>query len=104
LTQIAQFIDFFCRLGKEIVMSMPSLTTGGIFLLYPAMRAAKVMSLDEKKYIMAMLRKMACDVPVASALADHIQDFEMEMLTPQQCQRHMTRVWDIQEGFERYGV
>jgi hypothetical protein len=85
-------------------MSMPSLTTGGIFLLYPAMRAAKVMPLAAKKYIMSMLRKMAYDVPVASALADHIQDFEMEMLTPQQCQHHMTRVWDIQEGFERSEV
>lgn len=85
-------------------MSMPSLTTGGIFLLYPAMRAAKVMSRADKVYIMTVLRKIAYDVPVASALADHILDFEFEPPTPEQCKRQMTKVWDIQDGYDSFGI
>jgi len=86
-------------------MSMPSLTAGGIFLLYPAMRAAKVLSVRDKIYIMAMLRKLAYDVPVASALADHILDFQFEPPTPEQCKRNLTKVWDIQDGgYDSVGI
>jgi hypothetical protein len=85
-------------------MSMPSLTTGVIFLLFPVMRAAKVMSRADKVYIMAMLRKLAYDVPVASALADHILDFEFEPPTPEQCKRQLTRVWDIRDGYDSFGL
>jgi len=57
---------------------MPSLSTaGGIFLLYPAMRAAKVLGGQERTYVINMLNKIAADVPVASALADHLLELEM---------------------------
>jgi len=59
-------------------MSMPSLSTaGGIFLLYPAMRAAKVLGRPDRAYVVNMLNKIAEDVPVASSLADHLLELEM---------------------------
>lgn len=78
-------------------MSMPSLSTsGGIFLLYPAMRAAKVMSREDKLFIVSMLHKIAFDVPVAAYLAEHVLEFEFEPPTLEQCRAPMAKVWDIQ--------
>jgi hypothetical protein len=72
-------------------MSMPSLfTSGGIFLLYPSMRAAKVLSSEEKLYIVSMLHRISWEVPVASLLANHVLEFE---LSPEQCKP--VGVWDI---------
>ena len=74
-------------------MSMPSLfTSGGIFLLYPAMRAAKVLSPEEKLYIVSMLNRISMEVPVASLLANHVLEFEVSP-TDEQCRP--VGVWDI---------
>jgi len=89
-----------CRLGREIVTSMPSLSTsGGIFLLYPAMRAAKIMSREDKLFIVSMLRKVAFDVPVAAKLAEHVLEFEFKPPTPEQCRTQLAKVWDIQGNY-----
>lgn len=73
-------------MGREIVKSMPSLSTSGcIFLLYPAMRAAKVLSREDKLYIASMLHKIAFDVPVATHLAEHVLEFEFEPPTITLC-------------------
>jgi len=75
-------------------MSMPSLfTSGGIFLLYPAMRAAKVLSREEKLYIVSMLNKISWEVPVATLLAKHVLEFEFNPPTDEQCRP--ADVWDI---------
>jgi hypothetical protein len=80
-------------------MSMPSLSTsGGIFLLYPAVRAAKVMSREDKLFIVSMLRKVAFEVPVAAHLAEHVLEFEYELPTLEQCRFSFAKVWDIQEN------
>ena len=76
-------------------MSMPSLfTSGGIFLLYPAMRASKVLSREEKLYIISMLNKLSREVPVAALLAAHVLGYEMHPPTEEQC-KNPSGVWDI---------
>jgi len=73
---------------------MPSLfTSGGIFLLYPAMRAAKVLPKDEKLYIVSMLKKISWEVPVAALLANHVLDIEFNPPTDDQCR--LEGLWDI---------
>ena len=81
-------------------MSMPSLFTfGGIFLLYPAMRATKVLSREERLYVVSMLTKISVDVPVASLLASHVLEFGLNPPTEEQC-KNPSGVWDIKV----YGV
>ena len=70
--------------------------SGGIFLLYPAMRAAKVMSREDKLFIVSMLQQIAFDVPVAAHLAEHVLEFEFEPPTLEQCRTPFAKVWDIQ--------
>lgn len=78
-------------LAREIVMSMPSLSTpGGIFLLYPAMRAAKVLSARDREYISSMLSQVAMEVPVAGHLAVHVLEPEFDL---PDCKSN--KVWDI---------
>jgi hypothetical protein len=78
---------------------MPALyNSGGIFILYPAMRAAKVLSREEKLYIVSMFHKIASEVPVAEGLADHVLEFETELPTPEQC-RPRPSLWDIDGGY-----
>jgi hypothetical protein len=90
-------------MAQEIIMSMPSLhTSGGIFLLYPAMRAAKVTTTQNKQYIMSMLRKVALEVPVADLLAEHIKEFERHLPTEEQCrevQYLYGENWDVSGNF-----
>jgi hypothetical protein len=77
-------------------MSMPSLSnSGGIFLLYPAMRAAKVVSREEKLYIVSMLNKISAEVPVAAALASLVLELEFNPPTEDQCNKGPSSVWDI---------
>jgi hypothetical protein len=79
---------------------MPSLSTsGGIFLLYPAMRAAKVLSREDKLFIVSMLHKIAFDVPVAVQLAEHVLEFEFEPPTIEQCRTPLPKIWDIQGNY-----
>jgi hypothetical protein len=83
---------------------MPSLyTSGGIFLLYPAMRAAKVLSRADKLYIISMLNKVAYEVPVASLLAAHVMEFEMEPPSLEMCKAPLTNIygdnWDTKGNF-----
>lgn len=85
-------------------MSMPSLSlAGAIFLLYPAVRAAKVLSREEKLYIVSVLNEMSIDVPVAGPLANHILEFEMDFPTREQCQTPLAQIygdnWDIKGTF-----
>lgn len=88
-------LPLICSLAKEIVMSIPSLaTTGGIFLLYPAMRAAKVLSKVEKDYIVLTLNRMASEVPVTVLLASHVLGFGDKIPTLGQCKLPM-EFWDI---------
>jgi hypothetical protein len=95
----ARSFALILSLAREIVMSMPSLyTSGGIFLLYPAMRAAKVLSREDKLYIVSMFHEIASEVPVADNLADYVLEFEMYVPSPQEC-RPPANVWDIQESY-----
>ena len=65
---------------------MPSLSTSeGIFLLYPAIRAAKVLSRKDKLFIVSILHKIAFDVPMAARLAEQVLEFEFEPPTIMQC-------------------
>ena len=74
---------------------MPSLFTyGGIFLLYPAMRATKVLGREEKLYIVSVLNKISADVPVATVLAQHVLQFEFNTPTGDQCTAP-SELWDI---------
>jgi hypothetical protein len=84
------------RLAKEIVMSLPGLnTTGGIFVLYPSMRASKVLGREEKLYIVRMLNKVAHEVPVARPLAMHIMEFEHE-IPSENCRSVLSKqIWEI---------
>jgi hypothetical protein len=76
----------FHRLGKEIVMSMPSLaSSGGLFLLYPAMKASKVLAREDKLYIISVLNRLSGEVPVASSLAAHVREYEMVVPTFGHC-------------------
>lgn len=80
-------------------MSIPSLYSGGsIFLLFPAMKAAKVLPRQDKLYIVSMLNKIALEVPVAARLAEHVLEFEMKVPTPEQC-RLPPSLWDIQGDY-----
>ena len=80
-------------------MSMPALyPSGGIFILYPAMRAAKVLSQMEKLYIVSMFYKIASEVPVAEGLAEHVLEFETVIPTLEQC-RPRASLWDINGGY-----
>jgi hypothetical protein len=90
------------RIAKDIIMSLPGLnTTGGIFVLYPAMRASKVVGREEKVYIMSMLNKVADEVPVARALAMHILEFEHEVPN-EKCQSPLSKkIWEI--GANNFG-
>jgi len=78
-------------------MSMPSLSTsGGIFLLYPAIRAAKVLDRQDKLYIVSMLNRVAPDVPVAGPLAMHILEFENDFPQLEHCQSPFAKkIWDM---------
>ena len=92
------------HLAKEIVMSFPSLSVGGgIFLLYPAMRAAKVLSTPEKRYVISTLQKISTEVPVAGGLAAHIMEFEMGPPTEEMCSAPLGKIWgpywDIKGNF-----
>ena len=73
--------------------------SGGIFLLFPAMRAAKVMSREDKLFIVSILHKIAFDVPVAAQLAEHVLEFEFEPPTPEQCRVPLAKVWDIKGNY-----
>jgi hypothetical protein len=91
-------------LAKEIVMSFPSLTSvGGIFILYPAMRAAKVLGTAEKRYLISTLQKISREVPVAAPLAAHIMEFELGPPTDEMCNAPLAKVWgpywDIKGNF-----
>lgn len=83
-------------------MSLPTLSTaGGIFLLYPVMRAAKVLDREEKLYLISVLLKLAAEVPVAAPLAAHIMEFEYEPPTYEQCRVPLANVWG--EGWDTKG-
>jgi hypothetical protein len=67
-------------MAKEIVMSMPELSSvGGAFLLYPAVRASKVLGREETLYIISVLNEIALDVPAAKPLAKHMTEFELDL-------------------------
>jgi hypothetical protein len=62
-------------LAKEIVMSLPSLcqaNAGGMFTLYPAMVAVRSLGIEDREYVVTVLKKVALDVPVAGHLAEYI--------------------------------
>jgi hypothetical protein len=59
------------------------------------MRAAKVMSREDKLFIVSMLHKIAFDVPVAAQLAETVLGFEFEPPTPERCRVPLAKVWDI---------
>ena len=85
-------------------MSFPTLTSvGGIFILYPAMRAAKVLGTAEKRYIISILQKISNEVPVAAPLAAHVMEFEMAPPTDEMCNAPLAKVWgqywDIKGNF-----
>jgi hypothetical protein len=85
-------------------MSFPTLSSvGGIFILYPAMRAAKVLGTPEKQYIISILRKLSAEVPVAFPLAAHVMEFEMTSPTDEMCKAPLAKVWgpywDIKGNF-----
>jgi hypothetical protein len=83
-------------------MSLPTLSSaGGIFLLYPAMRAAKVLDREEKLYIVSILQQISVEVPVAAPLAAHILEFEFVPPTYEQCKIPLAKVWG--EGWDTRG-
>lgn len=83
-------------------MSLPTLSNaGGIFLLYPVMRAAKVLDREEKLYIVSILLKISDEVPVAAPLAGHVLEFEHEAPTYEQCRVPLAKVWG--EGWDTKG-
>lgn len=92
-------------MAKEIVMSMPSLyTSGSVFLLNPAMRASKVTTTENKIYIMAILKKISLEVPVAALLVGLIKEFEMYVPNEERCSaQHLRRLygdnWDAAGNF-----
>ena len=57
-------------LAHEIVMSLPSLYTGGTFLLYPARQAAKALGRQHRKYIIHVLVRVAEEIPIAGYFAN----------------------------------
>ena len=91
-------------MAKEIVMSMPELSkVGGVFLLYPAVRAAKILSGKETEYVISVLEEMADDVPVAGPLAKHIMECELDPPAQPECKSPLMQIygdsWDIQDSF-----
>ena len=84
-------------------MSMPGLSgAGAIFLLYPAMKAAKVLTRRETLYIVSVLNEISDEVPVAGPLAAHILECETEPPAREQCPTPLAQIygdnWDIMGG------
>lgn len=56
-------------LAHEIVMSLPSLYKGAIFLIFPARQAARVLGRQHRMYIARVLVKVGDEIPIAGFLA-----------------------------------